>query len=58
METLFTVSSIVLLVSTLICGLWLRYSGQKPEASAINFHVTFAVVTVIVTLATLLLFRK
>lgn len=46
--------TLVLLASTLICGFWLRYSGQKVEDSALNFHMWIAVASVasvVVTLA-------
>lgn len=43
--------SILLLLSTLICGLWLKSKGA--DASGIAFHIQLAIPTVIVTLATI-----
>jgi hypothetical protein len=37
-----------------ICGFWLRYSGQQVEASALNFHMTVALLTSASIVATLI----
>lgn len=54
MYRLLLVLTFVLLGSTLMCGFWLRYSGQKVDDSALSFHMWMAiasVASVIVTLA-------
>ncbi len=50
--------TLVLLASTLICGFWLRYSGQKVDDSALNFHMTIALLTAASVLTTLVIRRK
>ncbi len=41
----------LMLVSTLICGFWIRSQGSTPESLA--FHGRFAVATSLVTLSAL-----
>jgi hypothetical protein len=48
--------SMLLLVSTLICGFWIRSqtpAGSPPDASSITFHMQIAVATTIFVLAAL-----
>jgi hypothetical protein len=45
--------SILMMLSTLICGTWLRSKGATPDGIA--FHLKLAIPTVILTLATLAL---
>ena len=45
-----SVISILLMLSTLTCGLWLKAKGADPEGIA--FHIKLAIPTVVVTLAT------
>ena len=40
--------SVLMLLSTLICGLWLRSNGAPAES--VDFHVKLAIPTVIITL--------
>jgi hypothetical protein len=49
--------TVLLVGSTLLCGLWLRAKGATPEGTA--FHVKLAVPTAVVTLVTvaILLFQ-
>ena len=41
----------LMLVSTLICGFWIRAQGSTPES--LGFHTKFAVTTSLVTVAAL-----
>ena len=43
--------SILMVLSQLICGLWLASHGADP--SSISFHVRFGIATVLLTLVTL-----
>jgi hypothetical protein len=43
----------LLLLSTLICGLWLRFSGRPVEQSSLDFHLWMAVGSVGATFVTL-----
>ncbi len=48
--------SVLLLLSTLICGFWIRSqsaAGTPPDASSITFHMQIAVATAIFVLAAL-----
>jgi hypothetical protein len=45
--------SVLMLLSTLICGSWLRAKGADPEG--ISFHIKLAIPTVILTLISLAL---
>ena len=45
----------ILLFSTLVCGLWLRYSGEVIEDSSKVFHLSIGVATVLFTALTLVL---
>ena len=40
----------LLLVSTAICGLWIRGQGAAVDPSSIGFHMTIGLVTVVVSL--------
>jgi cytochrome b561 len=51
---IMAVVSILLLLSTLICGLWMK-AQPTVDPSSFNFHVTLGIATVIVTLITLVL---
>lgn len=50
--------TLVLLGTTLICGFWLRHSGQKIDASALNFHMTVALLTAVSVVATIVAARR
>jgi len=50
--------TLVLLASTLICGFWLRYSGQKADESALNFHMWIALLTAASMVTTLVIRKK
>ncbi len=48
----------ILWLSTAICGLWIRYSGQVPPEelnSSLNFHLGIAVLSVVFTAVTMIL---
>jgi len=58
MKTALIISAVVtglLLFSTLICGFWLRYSGQEVEPSSLNFHMMSAVLTAAATVGTIVI---
>jgi hypothetical protein len=37
--------SLVMLASLMICGLWIRFSGQPIDDSSIKFHMTLGIAT-------------
>lgn len=51
MYKIFLIASIVMLASTLICGLWIKFSG-KADASSTDFHMWLAIATIIVVVIT------
>jgi hypothetical protein len=59
---ILSIVSILMLLSTLICGLWIRNAGDKitDMASSLNFHMSIGVATVVITVITLIvvLIRK
>ncbi len=57
MKTALIISAIVtgLLLSTLVCGFWLRYSGEEVTKSNLNFHMMVALLTAAATVATVVL---
>ena len=58
MKTAVLIMSIVtgvLLFSTCVCGLWIRYSGEAIDDSSINFHMVIGIVTAIVAVITMAL---
>jgi heme/copper-type cytochrome/quinol oxidase subunit 4 len=46
--------AIVCLLSTLICGLWMKQQ-TNVEASSINFHVTLGIASVVLGVLSILL---
>lgn len=58
MKTALIISTIVtglLLFSTLVCGFWLRYSGEELTKSNLNFHMVVALLTAAATTVTVVL---
>ncbi len=49
--TILAIITGILLLSTLICGLWIRYSGEADDSS-VSFHMGIASLTVVVGLIT------
>ena len=50
MKTAVLIMAIVtglLLFSTVVCGLWIRYSGEVDESST-SFHMTIGIVTAVI----------
>ena len=47
------VVSIILLISTIICGLWIKFN---PVGNDLNFHFKLSIITVILSLVTIILF--
>ena len=43
----------LLILSTMICGLWIHSAVENQTADSIRFHLQIGVATVILTLATL-----
>jgi hypothetical protein len=56
MKTALFVASLVLLASTLICGLWIKFSG-KADSSSTDFHMWLAIITILVVAVTLFVRR-
>lgn len=57
MKTVILILAIVsglLIFSTTVCGLWIRYSGEADESST-SFHLGIGVLTGLSTLLTLVL---
>lgn len=59
-EITMTVITFLLLFSTVVCGLWIRYSGKEVEASSLDFHMWIGILTAVSVVATtiILLLRK
>ena len=51
---ILAVISALLIVSTVICGLWIKNSGEADESS-IKFHLQIGLTTLLFTLVTLTL---
>lgn len=49
--TLLSSASGLLLLSTMICGLWLKSQGATPES--VQFHITIAIASIVLSLVTL-----
>jgi hypothetical protein len=47
--------SILLMLSTLICGLWIRNNAEQVETSSIDFHMTIGIASVVLSAATMVL---
>jgi ABC-type Na+ efflux pump permease subunit len=47
----------LLLLSTLICGLWIK-ANKVTEASSLNFHMNIGIASVIFGIATVILLIK
>jgi hypothetical protein len=45
----------VFLFSTLVCGLWMRYSGEVLTEGSKNFHMLSAILTTLLVVITLVL---
>jgi cytochrome b561 len=47
--------STILLLSTLVCGLWLRFAGEAVtnRAESVQFHMILGIATTIIVLVTL-----
>jgi hypothetical protein len=43
------------LFSTMVCGLWMRYSGEEIVESSLNFHLGVAVLTALLTVMTVVM---
>jgi len=54
---IMSVVSIVLMIFTIICGLWIKTQGAKPTdiQSSVTFHMVLAIGTILFTVLTLLL---
>lgn len=40
----------LVLLSVMICGLWMRYSGVIPTAGNISFHTNLGILSVVMSL--------
>ena len=52
---ILTIITAILLFSTLVCGLWMRYSGEIIEDSSKVLHLSAGVMTVLFAATTLVL---
>jgi hypothetical protein len=53
---LLTIISFIMVGSTVLCGLWLKFHSQQPNiAEGINFHMKLALATAGIVLATIVL---
>ena len=59
-EWIMIVATGLLLFSTVVCGLWMRFSGKEIEQSSIDFHMYVGLLAAVATVITivLLLMRK
>jgi fumarate reductase subunit D len=60
MKTFSLITAIItglLLLSTLICGLWIR-ANKVTDASSLNFHMNIGIASVIFGLVTVILLIK
>lgn len=59
-RTIVNAITFILLFSTTICGLYIHYAKDKitDYNSSVNFHLVFAVLTVIFVTASILLSRS
>ena len=55
MMIILAILSALLLFSTVVCGLWIRYSGEVVEDSSITFHLVIGLATAVVSVVTLAL---
>ena len=58
MKTILVISAVLtglLIFSTVVCGLWLRYSGEPVEQSSLNFHMLIGLATALVAYLTVVL---
>jgi len=55
LEWIMVIVTGLLLFSTVVCGLWLRFSGQKIEASSLDFHMIVGLLAVAATVVTIIL---
>jgi hypothetical protein len=53
LEITLNVLSSLLILSTMICGLWINSSVANQTADSIRFHLQIGIATVILTLVTL-----
>ncbi|MDA8226815.1 MAG: hypothetical protein M0T74_03770 [Desulfitobacterium hafniense] len=59
-RTIVNVITFILLFSTTICGLYIRYAKDKiaDYNSSVNFHLIFAILTVIFVTGSIVLSRS
>jgi Mg2+ and Co2+ transporter CorA len=52
-----SIITIIFLVSTLICGLWMKFApeGTNPD---VNFHAVLSIVTIILSMVTIILHMR
>ncbi len=54
-EISMIIITFILMFSTMICGLWIEYSGEEKDPSAIKFHMVIALLTTISSIITILI---
>ena len=59
-EWIMIIATGLLLFSTVVCGLWMRFLGKQIEQSSIDFHMIVGLLAAVATVVTivLLLMRK
>jgi len=58
LRIIMMIITFLLLFSTIICGLWIRYSGEKFEKSNIDFHMIIGVLAAISNAISIILLLK
>ncbi|MHA2096201.1 MAG: hypothetical protein ACW98F_16400 [Candidatus Hodarchaeales archaeon] len=46
--------SVILAFSTVVCGLWIEFSGEEIKKSDIKFHMIVGFLTVVSTMITII----
>ena len=57
-ETIMISVTGLLIFSTIVCGLWLRYSGEEINYSNLNFHMILGILTALSTIITIYILGK
>lgn len=57
-ETIMISVTGLLFFSTIVCGLWLRYSAEEINNSNLNFHMILGILTALSTIITIYILGK
>ena len=61
MKTLQIISmsiTVILLFNTIVCGVWMRYSGALITEANKNFHMVSGILTTVFVVATIILLAR